>query len=169
MVDMALQSALSLNINACLIHWAATDTPETWDSDSLLSACSRFVPGMRCDPLSCLIPAARGVCEATDEMLVCGEAGRGEMSLLSSRIKCCLEYTGGGRQAGPTLFYKMEIAHGFYYLLKIIHRIDWNKCTEIFIFVSVAGEKFYSQGPWWKWSGLCCPERNNSIIQTTCE
>lgn len=122
MVDMALQSALSLNINACLIHWAATDTPETRDSDSLLSACSRFVPGMRCDPLSCLIlPPPEG---SVRQLMRCWYVG-GEgdvITFISHQVLSGIQWR---RQAGPTLFHKMEISHGFYHHFIILKSIAY--------------------------------------------
>ena len=91
MVGTALQSALALNINACLIHWHPWDLPLTSESDlSLLVAISAGDEMWDVIPLLCYSPGAQGGCEATGEMMVCGE-----MSLLSSRIKCCLEYTSG--------------------------------------------------------------------------
>ena len=61
--------------------------------------------------------AARGKCEATDEMLVCGEAGGDVITFISHQVLSGIQWR---RQAGPTLFYKKEISLSFYYLLKSI-------------------------------------------------
>lgn len=89
---------------------------------------------MRCDPLSCLIlPPPEG---SVRQLMRCWYVG-GEgdvITFISHQVLSGIQWR---RQAGPTLFHKMEISHGFYHLLKsiAIRRTEKNALRYLSLFL----------------------------------